>query len=120
MATSGSDTLYHGLAHAAPPPTTPRRESWLQLRWQEWLPLATIEARKCLDPAAALAKIKTAHRSRLLDLLSAKVSWDAIRRHRLDSPLISTGAFEFQLHVAVERRRTRMGRVRGVRRPRGV
>lgn len=93
-----------------------KQSNWINARWSEWLPFATLMARRTSDPAAKLHELKTTHRSRVISLLSAKVGWDAIRRSRLDNPELENGAFEFQLRAAVERRRTRIGRVKGVKR----
>ena len=120
MGTTASDTLYLGLAHAAPPPVSPRQLFFVDARWQEWLPWATMEARKHSDPANWLHIFRTRHRTRLAALLNANIPWDTIRKHRLDSPTMDDAAFQFQLRAASERRRVRMGRVKGVKRGRGV
>lgn len=120
MATMLSDTLYFGLAHAAPPPISARQLHFVEARWQEWIPWAAMESRKHSDPASRLHAMRTTHRSRLGALLNANIPWDTIRKHRLDNPTTDVGAFEFQLRAASERRRTRMGRIKGIKRGRGV
>ena len=107
-----SNIQFLGLAH-----TVPSRQSiWFTARWKEWEPLCTIAARHTMDPADALHKMKVTHHSRLMDLLAAHISWQTIREKRLDNPTISNADFEWHLREAAERRRTRMGRVKGVKR----
>jgi hypothetical protein len=113
MGTTLSDTLYMGYAHAAPPPVPEKQSRWIESRWLEWAPWCTIAARRSDDPSGALYALRVTHRSRLISLLSARVAWDTIRKHHLDNPTDTTELFEFQLRAAVERRRTRMGRVKG-------
>jgi hypothetical protein len=99
-----------GLAHTVPPP---KQAHWFALRWREWEPYCLIAARRTTDPASELHRLKTLHHSRLMDLLAARVSWLTIRERRLDSPITSNGDFEWHLREAVERRTSRMGRVKG-------
>jgi hypothetical protein len=113
MATTLSDTLYAGLAHAAAPPAIPSHQAcYIESRWQEWLPWCTMEARKHSDPASRLFSLRITQRSRLIAALSARIHWDVIRKFRLDDPTISNELFEFQLHAAIERRRVRKSRRR--------
>lgn len=108
-----------GLCHAAPPVIPARQSQWMERRWMEWEPWCAMFARRVgLVPSVACVPLKVTHRSRVIMLLSARVTWAVIKRHRLDNPLDSNEAFEFQLRAAVERRRVRMGRVKGVRRGR--
>lgn len=120
MGTMHSDITYQGLAHAAPPSVSSHTTHYIEARWKEWLPYCTVEARRYPDPSSVLHVLKTKNHSRLVDLLSAHIPWDTIRKHRLDDPLTSNEAFQFQLRAAVERRRTRMGRVKGIHRGKGV
>ena len=111
-------TTLSSIAPAMPamPAIPPKQGVWFESRWREWEPWLVMEARRTPDPAGRLAAFKTTHRSRLISLLSAGVSWSAIRRHRIDNPSHSEALFEFQLSAAIERRRTRMGRVKGIHR----
>ena len=112
MATTLSDAMYAGLAHAAPP-LHHRREQVIAARWTEWTPWATMESRRHSDPASIMFVLKTTHRSRLMSLLDARIPWPTIRRNRLDDPTMTGEAFEFQLRAAKMRRAVRMGRVKG-------
>jgi hypothetical protein len=115
MGTMSSDAI--GLCHAAPPTIPVKQSLWVDARWEEWIPWCTQLARRMkVDPAAALVPLRVIHRSRVVMLLSARVTWASIKRNRLDNPLDSNDVFEFQLRAAIERRRTRMGRVKGMRR----
>jgi hypothetical protein len=117
MGTLPIDLTGLGLAHAAPPAIPVRQARWIDARWEEWQPWCAQFARRVgLVPSTALVPLRVIHRSRVINLLGARVSWAAIRKHRLDNPLVDNEAFEFQLRAASERRRTRMGRKKGVRR----
>jgi hypothetical protein len=118
MGTFPTDFSSTGLCHAAPPAIPARRAPRLALRWQEWLPWCTIEARRHSDPASHLYHLRQVHRSRVISLLGARLRWPIIRKHRLDDPIMPSEAFEFQLRTAIERRRVRMNRVKGQRRER--
>lgn len=118
MGTTLSDTMYAGLAHAASP-IPPKQSVWIDARWKEWEPWLAMEARKqSLDPANLLFRFKSLHRDRMIRLLSAHIAWATIRQYRLDNPCDGENLFEFSLRAAMERRRTRMGRVKGVKRKR--
>ena len=110
MATTLSDTLYHGLLDPAPPTVEPKRLSHIFSRWNEWLPLCTVLARKSQDPSSLLHLLKTRNRSRMISCLDAGLSWRIIRQHRLDDPTVSSERFEFTLRAAIETKRSRMGR----------
>ena len=119
MATLQSDTLYATLYGNRPRRVPVLRETRITERWQELAPLATIESRKHPeDPTQVFHFYKTRHRSRLLALLAANIPWRTILHHRLDDPIPPDGVFEFQLRAAVERRRVRLGRVKGQKRTR--
>jgi hypothetical protein len=115
MGTLPTDFPY-GLCHAAPPSIPARRAPRLDLRWKEWLPWCAIEARRHSDPASKLYHLQQVHRSRVIALLGARIRWPIIKKHRLDDPIMSYEAFEFQLRTAIERQRVRMNRIKGIRR----
>lgn len=119
MGTFGSDTVYQGLAKFSPP-THPLQSAAIDARWVEWRPFATMESRHHSDPANKLYAHKIRHRARLIDLLRARISWETIRAKRLDDPRMPAAAFEFSLRAAAERRRVRMGRIKGKRRGKNV
>lgn len=106
MGTMRSDTAYLGLAHTMRV-FHHRQEATIDSRWLEWLPYSTQYARRYQDPAAVLYKLKITHRSRLVDLLNAKISWRVIRRHRLDNPTNPIDYFQRTIREAAERKRTR-------------
>ena len=113
MATVGSDTLYASMAPA--PLLSPLRERAIELRWAEWRPSASLRCRGVSSHAACLATLHRIHHLRCVVLLSSRIPWLSIKRSRLDDPLASAADFERALAEAVERRRSRMGRVKGVR-----
>ena len=102
---------------------TRKQQSVIDLRWKEWEPLMTIDCRRVAgylpypdnNPIDRLFRLKVHHRFLMVALLDAGVSWKAIRRGRLDDPLQNEDLFQFQIRAAIERRRTRLGRVKGVR-----
>jgi hypothetical protein len=112
VATTRSD-IQSLLAQPPSPSLPPRRDRAVESRWQEWLPFCTVEARRHSDPSNHLHSLRVRHRSRLVACLSASLAWDTIREHRLDSPVVSDAEFNFLLRCAIERRRCRMGRVKG-------
>lgn len=112
MATTRSD-MQSLLTVPAPPSLPSRREYHVEARWTEWLPFCTVEARRHSDPSNLLHLFRTRHRSRLIACLSASLAWDTVREHRLDDPTVSDERFNYLLRCAVERRRSRMGRVKG-------
>lgn len=97
--------------------TSKKQQNVIDARWKEWEPWMTILARK-LDGRAPLIHLKCRYEHRMLALLGAGVSWKAIRHGRLDNPLLDDVDFRIALYAAVERRRTRLGRVKGVHRVR--
>lgn len=86
----------------------------IAFRWQHrWLPWCLIEARKTRDPAAALALLNRRHQSRMSTLRNAGVSVESIGRADADDPRMDNATWEFAFQAIVERRRSRMGRVKG-------
>jgi len=82
-------------------------------RWAALEPFVLITARRAMDPAAAFAFFKERHAEYFTKLRRAEVSPDVIIRHSLDDPVIPPMQFEWLLTQAVERRRTRLGRIKG-------
>ena len=117
MGTSLGDSTHYmsGLAHTAPP-VPPRQQRWLDLRWKEWEPMLVLRARReSLDPAHMLHQFRRLHQSRMVRLLSSGIRLGIIKKHRLDDPTNGENRFQFLLDAAVVRRRSRMGRVKGIR-----
>jgi hypothetical protein len=69
--------------------------------------------RESSDPANALYQFRTLHRERLTRLLRSGIRLGIIKKHNLDDPVMGENLFEFSLRATMERRRTRMGRVKG-------
>lgn len=99
-------------------PTSVHRALAIALRWSEWLPSCSLYCRRSFRHASALATLCEIHRLRCLTLFASSISWPSIRTARLDDPLATPHDFEQSLSHAVERRRCRMGRVKGVHRDR--
>ncbi len=96
-----------GLAHTRPPELTCRENCHIDQRWEEWKPWALMEARRHEDVGTMIARFRTLHRNRVMALLGAGVRWLVIKRHKLDSPLLTPELFDAQLRNALERARTR-------------
>jgi|ERR1700680_292958 len=109
-------------AHTMDPPRIPHpprqpvdRDSAIAGRWEtRWLPWCAIQSKRDPDPANALAQLKVTHRSRSVNCLNAGLAWTAILRSEIDSPLNGEVWFNAMLRLSVERRRSRMGRRKGV------
>jgi len=82
-------------------------------RWEALKPFVVIAARRSGDPAEAFAFYKKRHVEYLTKLRLALISPDVIVKHSLDDPTNPAPYFEQLLHEAVERRRARLGRVKG-------
>jgi hypothetical protein len=113
MATMTSDTLYANHQPSTAPTFTPHQRPYVEERWKQFEPWMTMAARKELDPAAKLYEFKCLHARRLHTLLRARISWATIKDYRLDDPVITEDGFRVALAAAVERRRSRMNRVKG-------
>ena len=96
-----------GLAHTRPPEVTCRENCHIDARWEEWKPWAIMEARRHEDVGTMIARFHHLHRTRVLALLDAGVSWRVIKHHKLDSPLLTPELFDAQMRNALERARTR-------------
>jgi hypothetical protein len=117
MATSLGDT-YLGLAHTASQPVISGKQlRWLDARWREWEPFMVMAARReSSDPANRLYQFRALHRQRIIKLLRSGIRLGIIKKHRLDDPTNGDNRFEFLLAAAMERRRTRLGRIKGIKR----
>lgn len=89
-----------------------------RFRWTIWLPWCLIEARKTADPAAALATMQARFHSRFTAMRNAGIANESIKRAEIDDPRIPEDAWQFAFQGIVERRRSRMGRVKGQHLPR--
>lgn len=84
-------------------------------RWDHWRPLAALISSQChiADPAEAFAHLRVRHRSRVTDILNSGIAWVVLCRQGLDNPMVPDAQFESSLRLAIERRRSRLGRVKG-------
>ena len=111
-----------GYAHARPYAGhhQPARQTTLARRWEShWLAPATAASKLSADPPAALRRLHDLHFRRALDLLDASLRWEAILAGDYDSPLASDADFRHTLALAIARRKSRMGRVKGQVKGRG-
>jgi len=105
-----------GYAHAMPLARQPKKLATIKLRWDEfWSPQCLLAAKREDDPADAFCNLHHAYKRRMATLLSANLDWRSITRSDLDSPLQSGTEFDRALCLAIERRRCRIGRVKGKR-----
>jgi hypothetical protein len=103
-------------------PLSEKKEMAIAARWEELLPWCLLDARKTTDPAETLHMFKTRHRERCIELFTNHISWKAIRTYQwnglvgtMDDPRNEEWIFKKLLSEAIERRRSRMGRVKGQR-----
>ena len=84
-------------------------------RWDHWSPLAVLAAwsPQIADPANEFARFRVRHRSRVTDILNSGIAWVVLCRQGLDNPMVPDAQFESSLRLAIERRRSRLGRVKG-------
>jgi hypothetical protein len=112
MATWGSDTAYAMLSKLSPRRADPVGCA-IARRWEELKPWVLMEARKALDPADAFSYYREQHSRYLRRLLVAGITMKAVRNSKLDDPTETPSRFDLVLAEAMERRRARMGRVKG-------
>jgi len=105
-----------GLAHAtASRPLSPAREATISARWDLWIPRAIVIARAdpAKDPIPCFEALRQRHRTAVLTCQAAGLPWTTIVRQALDDPQWSESKRARMIREAVERRRCRMGRVKG-------
>jgi hypothetical protein len=103
-----------GYAHAMRQPKQPRKESTILDRWRvRWEGVSALNSKLADDPSELFSEYKLAFRRRMDTLLRANISWQAITSGDLDSPLQTGTEFDRGLCLAIERRRSRMNRVKG-------
>lgn len=112
-----------GLAHTMPSrpprdrrgqPNQPVTKAPLLLHWtQYWEPRCILASKHTHEPTIAMQTYRESYDRRIATLFRAGISWDMILRNDLDSPLQSGVEFDRALALAIERRRSRMGRVKG-------
>jgi hypothetical protein len=103
-------------------PVIPESERILN-RWKEWVPWATIQSRyQAKTPGGAVDGVKfneVLHHLRLLhelrckSALAAGLRWKIIKMYNLDDPRIDDDTSRQLIDAAIERHRTRLGRVKG-------
>lgn len=96
-----------------PAPLSIKKEKAITDRWEELFPWCLLDARRTADPTSAMQMLKIRHRSRCLQLISNRIPWASVRRNALDNPRHGEYFFKELLRAAIERRRARMGRVKG-------
>jgi hypothetical protein len=106
-----------GFAHAMHPPYAPRKPSTLLLHWtQYWEPQCTLAARHTHDFSYSMRTYRESYDRRTATLLRAGIPWTTVLRQDLDSPLQSGAEFDRALTLAIVRRASRIGRVKGISR----
>jgi hypothetical protein len=108
-----SKVSYQGLAHTQSPTVARHHEERISARWEWWKPAAITAARETTDPAAQFRVLQEFHRERLRALLGVSVSWASILRNNLDDPRLDGDKWRAIYLAAIERRRSRLGRVKG-------
>jgi hypothetical protein len=116
MAATPADTTYLSQLSRALPP---RQEAVLERRWEFWLPWVSLSA-----PAAQLGvpgltadfieRMRQRHRSAAILCIAAGLPWATVRRYALDDPRRVDADRDRKIAIATERRRSRLGRVKGV------
>ena len=105
-----------GYCHAAPlhPPRRPCKQSTIDARWRtRWEPWAALNSHLADDPLVRRALYKSIFTQRIDALFRAGISWAAILAGDLDSPMPTAEDFTAALALAIERRRSRIGRRKG-------
>lgn len=85
----------------------------IDARWERWKAQCAIASRKNFDPAGRFSVYRDVHRLRLELCAAQHLSLAVIKRHELDDPGTLFEKFSLALREAVERRRARMGRIKG-------
>ena len=103
-----------GYAHSmlsprATPPTPLILDRWNRI----WLAPCAAESKKADDPADEFATLRLRHQIRVQRLVVAGIPWETIVAGNLDSPLRHPSDFDRSLCLALERRRSRIGRIKG-------
>lgn len=91
-----------------------KKEKAITDRWEELLPWCLMDARKTSNPTSTMEMLRSRHHDRCLELIYNRIPWASVRRNALDDPHIPERFFkEVILLSAIERRRARMGRIKG-------
>jgi hypothetical protein len=99
--------------------TTLAEDRRIRDRWRYWLPWATLYARhyqsshrQQFNPSySQLDRLKLIHRRAVLDCISRGISWQSIRRDRIDDPRIDDHTRSRKIAEAVSKLRfTRRGK----------
>ena len=107
-----NEILGIGYAHAMPTRAPralrpPRDEITIAQRWLSyWEARCASVSKFAADPVEEFSALKQTYLRRMRKLLVARISWTAIRRANLDSPLQTGTEFDRALCLAIERRRT--------------
>lgn len=117
---TGARTGGLGYAHAMPPspapPRQPRKEATILLRWRSrWEAPSLVSSKLAADPPEEFSLYKLRYRRHIDTLLRAGIAWTSITRGDLDSPLQNGVEFDRALCLAIERRRSNMGRAKKIK-----
>ena len=108
-----------GLAHTTSPVAsrliTSATDAHIARRWQYYVPAATIRARRdfAFNFDGSMLHRSRLHREAVLSCLRAGLPWRTITRQDLDTPFVSAEERARMIREAIERRDSRMGRVKG-------
>jgi len=97
-------------------PITPRLLLRIDLRWLMWKPFATMLARRKLlfiPIDRTMIDLHHLHRDRVVQCLRQSLPWTTICKGKLDDPTKSQIEWDQLVVEALERRRSRLGRVKG-------
>lgn len=83
---------------------------WIDERWAKWEPLARLDD---LQRGGNLSH-RAVHLSRITATLNLDLPRATIHRYSLDDPRRAEADFRRTLAIALERRRSRMGRTKGI------
>lgn len=98
----------------------PKTLNRLTDRWLYWLPLATIaskrlgSARTLFNPSGSpVQRLRIIHERTFSKLQALGIPLDTISKHELDDPRLTDDERTARIGAAIERRRTRMNRIKG-------
>lgn len=92
----------------------PRNPETIARRWDSrWEPECVLAAKRTDNPVEEFSVLRFRFNLRVRRLLAAGLEWRTIVASDYDSPLSTGTEFDRKLCLAIERRRVRMGRVKG-------
>lgn len=115
-----SDAVAPGIGYAHTMPSSarqPRTAAIVTERWErKWLAPCSAASKLADDPILEFGILRHRYHLRIGQLFRAEIAWTTILRGDLDSPLTDANDFTHSLALAIERRRSRMNRVKGRKR----